>query len=103
MTLREHREQAKLTLREVETATGISNGYLSLLESGKIRKPSAQVLYTLSKLYSTPFEQMCLETGMITDPNIKPAEKFKTIEDRMEELEKRVLSLERQSWIKLPN
>ena len=34
------RELRKLSLREVEEATGISNAYLSQLENDKIKKPS---------------------------------------------------------------
>ena len=40
-----------LTLREVETATNISNAYLSQLENNKIKSPSIWTVYTLSNLY----------------------------------------------------
>jgi len=48
---REIREAKKMTLRDVETVTGISNAYLSQLETGKIKKPSFYVIDTLNKFY----------------------------------------------------
>ena len=41
-----------MTLREVEKATGISNSYLSQLETGKIKKPSYSVVTQLNALYA---------------------------------------------------
>ena len=48
------RQHKKLTLRAVETATGISNAYLSQLETGKIRSPSPVILRKLSELFRDP-------------------------------------------------
>lgn len=49
------RQHQKLTLRAVETETGISNAYLSQLETGKIRSPSPVMLRKLSDLYGIPY------------------------------------------------
>lgn len=49
------RQHQKLTLRAVESETGISNAYLSQLETGKIRSPSPVMLRKLSDLYSIPY------------------------------------------------
>ena len=38
--LKHARMTSGLTLRAVERETGISNGYLSQLESGRVRRPS---------------------------------------------------------------
>ena len=40
--LKSARKAKRLTLREVEQKTGISNAYLSQLESGKVKQPSAR-------------------------------------------------------------
>jgi HTH-type transcriptional regulator, competence development regulator len=54
--LRTARDERKgLTLRAVEQATGVSNAYLSQLESGKIKQPSPIVLYKLSQLYGVSY------------------------------------------------
>lgn len=55
--LRNARQNKKMSLRAVEKETGISNPYLSQLESGKIQQPSPTVLHKLADLlgidYST--------------------------------------------------
>lgn len=52
MNFKEMRKKKDLTLRQVEQMTGISNSYLSQLETGKINNPSYTVVETLKKLYS---------------------------------------------------
>ena len=44
------------SLRTVEHETGISNAYLSQLETGKIKTPAPQNLHRLAKIYSVPYE-----------------------------------------------
>jgi transcriptional regulator with XRE-family HTH domain len=61
------RKLKKLSLREVETATGISNPYLSQLENDKIQKPSPQFLGKLAALYEIPF-QLVMETAGYVSP-----------------------------------
>lgn len=45
------RKAKRLTLRQVEDITGISNPYLSQLETGKIKSPSYNTVRTLVMLY----------------------------------------------------
>jgi len=74
--LRELRESAGLTLRQVEEATQISNAYLSQLENGKIKKPSANVLYKLSTLYDVQLDKLLWSAGIIKD---EPHSRFKIL------------------------
>ena len=67
--LRGSREQRSLTLRAVEKATGVSNAYLSQLESGKIRQPSPLVLHKLAQLYEMPYTLLLEQAGY---PNPAP-------------------------------
>lgn len=53
--LRTARERKSLTLRAVEQATGVSNAYLSQIESGKIKQPSPVVLHKLTQLYGISY------------------------------------------------
>lgn len=65
--LKDARELIPLTLRQVEEASGVSNGYLSQLENDKIKKPSANMLYKLSSLYNIDMDRLLYACGLITD------------------------------------
>jgi len=49
--LKEWRRQRGFTLRQVEEKTGISNAYLSQVETGKVKNPSFDVMVKLCRLY----------------------------------------------------
>ena len=57
----------RLTLREVEEATGgeVSNAYLSQLENNKISRPSPNVLHALAKVLSIPYETLMEKAGYL--------------------------------------
>lgn len=52
--LKKLRKDCKLTLRDVETRTGISNGYLSQVETGERKHPSVPVLKKIADAYGVP-------------------------------------------------
>src|ERR1700752_1741933 len=58
---------SKMTLRDVEEATGkeVSNAYLSQLEGGKITKPSPHILYALSTALGVAYEALMERAGYI--------------------------------------
>ena len=63
------RKDKKLTLRQVEEITGISNAYLSQLENGKIKSPSFDTVIKLLKIYIEPasgMEKLYSENGNCT-------------------------------------
>jgi HTH-type transcriptional regulator, competence development regulator len=53
--LKAARERKRLTLRQVESATKISNAYLSQLEGDKIKQPSPIWLHKLAELYEVAY------------------------------------------------
>lgn len=57
----------RLTLREVEEATGgeVSNAYLSQIENNKISRPSPNVLHALAKVLSIPYETLMEKAGYL--------------------------------------
>lgn len=57
----------RLTLREVEEATGgeVSNAYLSQLENNKISRPSPNILHALAKVLSIPYETLMEKAGYL--------------------------------------
>jgi len=91
--LKELRRLNNLTLRDVEEKAGISNAYLSRLENGKIKKPSASVLNKLATLYKVSLDSLLVESGKI---------KGQTIEERLIELEARVKKLEGANFMNIP-
>ena len=59
------RDLRKLSLRDVEKATGISNPYLSQLENDKINKPSPFYLHKLANLYEISYELLMEAAGYV--------------------------------------
>ena len=57
------REDAGLSLREVEARCEISNGYLSLLENGKVKEPSPKALWALAECYGADYLDLMRRTG----------------------------------------
>jgi transcriptional regulator with XRE-family HTH domain len=47
-----------VTLREVERATGISNAYVSQLETGAVEEPSPRKLRTLAAYYGVSYDSL---------------------------------------------
>ncbi len=62
--LREQRTDAKLSLRQLAQATGISNPYLSQIERG-VRRPSAEVLQQIAKAMRISAESLYVRAGIV--------------------------------------
>jgi transcriptional regulator with XRE-family HTH domain len=70
--LSDARKRMGLTLRDVERRVEISNGYLSLLETGAARKPSPEYLSKLAALYGASYE-LLMELAGYQAPQQVPA------------------------------
>ena len=57
------RESAGLTLRDVESKTHVSNGYLSLLENDKVKAPSPKALFDLAKAFEIDYMELMRLAG----------------------------------------
>lgn len=64
--LREQREAAQMSVRQVAKAAGISNPYLSQIERG-LRKPSAEILQQIAKGLRISAEQVYVRAGILDD------------------------------------
>jgi transcriptional regulator with XRE-family HTH domain len=64
--LKEQRESARLSLRQLASAAGVSNPYLSQIERG-LRKPSAEVLQQIAKGLQISAEALFLRAGLLED------------------------------------
>ena len=56
--LRALRESKGLSLRQVESKSGISNAFVSQMESGKVKQPSPGILYKIAELYGVPYDSL---------------------------------------------
>ena len=72
--IREQREQAKISIRQLAQAAGVSNPYLSQVERG-LRRPSADILQQIAKGLRISAEALYVQAGILDD---KPAEKTVT-------------------------
>lgn len=64
--IREQREQAKISLRQLSQAAGVSNPYLSQIERG-LRKPSAEILQQIAKGLRISAEALYVKAGILED------------------------------------
>lgn len=65
--LRQLREARRLSLRNLEDLTGLSNGYLSLLENDKVKQPKPPVLHKLAEALDVPYIELMGLAGYLSD------------------------------------
>ncbi|HEX9890808.1 MAG TPA: helix-turn-helix transcriptional regulator [Actinomycetota bacterium] len=64
--IREQRETAKLSLRKLAKAAGVSNPYLSQIERG-LRRPSADILQAIAKALRISSETLYVRAGILDE------------------------------------
>src|SRR5277367_5109347 len=64
--IRQQREQAKISLRQLATLAGVSNPYLSQIERG-LRRPSAEILQQIAKGLRISAEALYVQAGILED------------------------------------
>jgi transcriptional regulator with XRE-family HTH domain len=64
--IREQRQRAKISLRQLADAAGVSNPYLSQIERG-LRKPSAEILQQIAKGLRISAEALYVQAGILED------------------------------------
>src|SRR3974390_3561224 len=64
--IRQQREQAKISLRQLAQQAGVSNPYLSQVERG-LRKPSADILQQIAKGLRISAEALYVQAGILED------------------------------------
>jgi len=94
--LKDQRELKKLSLRQVEMLTKISNAYLSQLENNKIRSPSVNILYKLAEFYNVEFNALLETAGIVKskkseDKNNKALTSFALSSENLDEKEEEEL------------
>ena len=69
--IREQRESAKISLRELAKSAGVSNPYLSQIERG-LRKPSAEILQQIAKGLRISAEALYVQAGILDQREASP-------------------------------
>ena len=64
--LREQRQSARLSLRQLAELAGVSNPYLSQIERG-LKKPSAEILQQLAKGLQVSAESLYVRAGILDE------------------------------------
>ena len=64
--LKEQRQSAKLSLRQLSEVAGISNPYISQIERG-LKKPSAEILQALAKALRISAESLYIRAGILEE------------------------------------
>lgn len=64
--IREQREAAKLSLRNLSKLAGVSNPYLSQIERG-LRNPSAEILQAIAKALEISSETLYVRAGILDE------------------------------------
>jgi transcriptional regulator with XRE-family HTH domain len=64
--IREQRESARVSLRQLAKLAGVSNPYLSQIERG-LRKPSAEILQQIAKALRISAETLYVRAGILEE------------------------------------
>ena len=64
--IREQREQAEVSLRQLAKTAGVSNPYLSQVERG-LKKPSAEILQQIAKALRISAETLYVRAGLLEE------------------------------------
>ncbi len=64
--IRQQREQARISMRQLAQQAGVSNPYLSQIERG-LRKPSADILQQIAKGLRISAEALYVQAGILED------------------------------------
>ena len=88
--IREQRETAKISLRELAKSAGVSNPYLSQIERG-LRKPSAEILQQIAKGLRISAEALYVQAGILDQRAASPVVDAILADDVLTERQKQVL------------
>ena len=72
--LRTLRLEQKLSLREAEKLSGVSNSYLGLIERGQRPIPGADILKKLAPVYDVPATDLMRSAGYLKDEDVSLSE-----------------------------
>ena len=88
--IRQQRNTAKISLRQLSKLAGVSNPYLSQIERG-LRKPSAEILQQIAKGLRISAEALYVQAGILDLPTGGPVADAIRADGELNERQKQVL------------
>lgn len=93
--LRELRVKKGLTTREVKTAIGISDSYISQLETGNAKNPSITSLFAIASFYGVTLEDILDDKGKLKEGDPRYKKRQTSVDTQVHNLAERVAALEK--------
>lgn len=88
--IREQRESAKISVRELARSAGVSNPYLSQIERG-LRRPSAEILQQIARGLRISAEALYVQAGILDHRDASPVIDAILVDESLTERQKQVL------------
>jgi len=88
--IRDQRETAKISLRELARSAGVSNPYLSQIERG-LRHPSAEILQQIAKGLRISAEALYVQAGILDQREASPVVDAVLADETLTERQRQVL------------
>jgi len=85
--LKNLRDRQRMSLRDVEKRSGVSNAYIAQLEKGDRSPPSPDILKKLAQVYNVTVRELLMRAGYLDEPEVTATE-----EERIEAALQYVLS-----------
>jgi HTH-type transcriptional regulator, competence development regulator len=72
--LKSLRERQRMSLRDVEKESGVSNAYIAQLEKGDRPAPSPDILKKLAHVYNITVRELLMRAGYLDEPEVSATE-----------------------------
>ena len=72
--MRELRKKARMSVRDVQTESGVSNAYIVQIEKGDRRPPKPEILKKLAPVYKVTIRELFMKAGYFDEPEVTATE-----------------------------
>lgn len=77
--LKSLRDRQRMSLRDVEKESGVSNAYIAQLEKGDRPAPSPDILKKLARAYNITVRELLLRAGYLDEPEVTATEEERIV------------------------
>jgi transcriptional regulator with XRE-family HTH domain len=72
--LKSLRDRQRMSLRDVEKESGVSNAYIAQMEKGDRSPPSPDILKKLARAYNVTVRELLMRAGYLDEPEVSATE-----------------------------